>query len=263
MKLTHLLAAVALLGTAVARSAEPLRVFIQSGKKTHAPGLHEHPQFLADWVKLLNARGAKCAGGAEFPSDEELARTDVVLIYTADGGDLDAGRRAALGKFLARGGGLVTVLDGVCSHDPHWWKTVTGVAWEYNRTRWVYAKLTLRFRDAEHPVSAGAADFALDDEVYDGLHVVPEAKVLAESEFTPPKSEPGAKPKSVPQVWALEKDGYRAFTSIPGLRLTTFSVPAYRALLLRGIAWAGRREQIAEFCTPDETAALQGRGTGR
>ena len=62
---------------------------------------------------------------------------------------------------------------------------------------------------------------------------------------------------------ALEKDGYRAFTSIPGLRLTTFSVPAYRALLLRGIAWAGRREQVAEFCTPDETAALQGRGTAR
>ncbi len=121
----------------------------------------------------------------------------------------------------------------------------------------------LRFRDAAHPVSAGAVDFALDDEVYDGLHVVPEARVLAESEFLPPKSEPGAQPKTVPQVWALEKDGYRAFTSIPGLRLTTFSVPAYRALLLRGIARAGRREQIAEFCTPDETAALQARGTAR
>jgi type 1 glutamine amidotransferase len=151
----------------------------------------------------------------------------------------------------------VTLLDGVCSHDPQWWKTVTGVAWEYNRTRWVYAKLKLHFVDVAHPVSAGAADITLDDEVYDGLHVLPEVHVLAESEFTPPNSKPDEPPRKVPQVWTLEKDGYRAFTSIPGLRLTTFSVPAYRALLLRGLAWAAHRENVDEFCTPEELAALR------
>jgi len=97
---------------------------------------------------------------------------------------------------------------------------------------------------------------------YDGLPVLPEAKVLAESEFLPPKSEPGAKPKAVPQVWALEQAGYRAFTSIPGLRLTTFSVPAYRALLLRGIAWAGRREQIAESLHAGRNGGAAGAGNG-
>jgi uncharacterized protein len=236
------------------RGAEPLRIFIRSGAKTHGPGMHEHPRFLADWTKLLNDRGAHCEGGAEFPTAEQLARTDVLLIYTADGGDLNAAQREALAALLKRGGGLVTVLDGICSHDPQWWKTITGVAWEYGHTKWVYTKLTLRFRDAEHPVTKNAANFKLDDEVYDGLHVIPEAHVLAESEFSPKD----AVPKSVPQVWALEKGGYRAFTVIPGMRFTTFSVPSYRGLLLRGIAWAGRREKVDEFCSPDELAALRG-----
>jgi type 1 glutamine amidotransferase len=216
--------------------------------------MHEHPRFLADWTKLLNDRGARCDGGAEFPTAEQLARTDVLLIYTADGGDLNSAQREALAALLKRGGGLVTVLDGVCSHDPQWWKTITGVAWEYGHTKWVYTKLTLRFRDADHPVTKGAADFTLDDEVYDGVHVIPEAHVLAESEYSPKDSAP----KSVPQVWALEKGGYRAFTVIPGMRFTTFSIPSYRGLLLRGIAWAGRREKVDEFCSPDELAALRG-----
>ena len=246
---------VLLLGWAGAlHGAEPLRVFIRSGAKTHGPGMHEHPRFLADWTKLLNDRGAHCEGGAEFPTAVQLARTDVLLIYTADGGDLNTAEREALAALLKRGGGLVTVLDGVCGHDPQWWKTITGAAWEYGHTKWVYTKLVLRFRDPDHPVTKGAADFTLDDEVYDGLHVIPEAHVLAESEFSPKD----AAPKSVPQVWALEKGGSRAFTVIPGMRYTTFSLPSYRALLLRGIAWAGRHEKVDELCSPDELAALRG-----
>ena len=143
----------------------------------------------------------RVAMGAEFPTAEQLARTDVLLIYTADGGDLNAAQREALAALLKRGGGLVTVLDGVCGHDPKWWKTITGAAWEYGKTKWVYTNLTLHFRDADHPVTKGAVDFKLDDEVYDGLHVIPEAHVLAESEFTPKD----AAPKSVPQVWRLRR----------------------------------------------------------
>ncbi len=82
----------------------------------------------------------RIAKGAEFPTAEQLARTDVLLIYTADGGDLNAAQREALAALLKRGGGLVTVLDGVCGHDPKWWKTITGAAWEYGKTKWVYTK---------------------------------------------------------------------------------------------------------------------------
>ena len=44
-------------------AAAPLRVFIRSGPKTHGPGAHDHPRFLAEWAPLLNARGAVASGG--------------------------------------------------------------------------------------------------------------------------------------------------------------------------------------------------------
>jgi hypothetical protein len=99
-------------------AAESLRVFIRSGAKTHGAGMHDHPKFLADWTKLLTERGAQCEGANRFPTAEQLARTDVLLIYSADGGDLAPEQRFALKDFLSRGGGLVTLLDGVCGHDP-------------------------------------------------------------------------------------------------------------------------------------------------
>src|SRR6185503_17320756 len=133
-------------------AATPLRIFIRSGAKTHGPGMHDHPRFLEEWTKLLNERGAKCDGGNQFPTTEQLARTDVLLIYCADGGDLNSDQRIALTNFLTRGGGLVTLLDGVCGHDPQWWKQIVGAAWEYNRTKWQYTKLTVHTRDATHPV---------------------------------------------------------------------------------------------------------------
>lgn len=239
-------------------ASEPLRVFIRSGAKTHGAGMHEHPRFLEEWTKLLTERGAKCEGGSQFPGADQLARSDVLLIYTADGGDLSLSERAALTNFLARGGGLVTLLDGVCGHDPHWWKTVVGAAWEYGHTKWRYTKLTVRVRDVKHPITAGAVDFELDDEVYDGLHTIPEARVLAECEF-PVKGAAGAAPstRTIPQMWALEKDGYRALTWIQGLRLKTFSVPQYKALLLRALAWAGKQSDLDKLCTKEELEALR------
>ena len=244
-------------------AAEPLRVFIRSGVKTHGAGMHEHPKFLAEWAKLLTERGAQCEGGNQFPTAEQLSGTDVLLIYTADGGDLKPEQRVALTNFLARGGGLVTLLDGVCGHDPHWWKTIVGAAWEYNHTKWRYTKLTMRIRDHAHPITHEAVDFELDDEVYDGLHTIPEAHVLADAEFISKSSgtDPVASTKTIPQMWTVETNGYRAFTWIQGLRLKTFDVPQYRALLLRGIAWAGRRPDVNQFCTASELAALRAIGS--
>jgi cyclophilin family peptidyl-prolyl cis-trans isomerase len=106
---------------------------------------------------------------------------------------------------------------------------------------------------------ADVADFELYDEVYDGLHTVPEARVLADAEFVlqPSATNGAASAKTIPQMWTLETNGYRAFTWIQGLRSKTFDVPQYRALLLRGIAWVGRRSEVNEFCTSAELAALQ------
>ena len=65
----------------------------------------------------------------------------------------------------------------------------------------------------------------------------------------------------VPQIWTYEKtlsggEPYRAFVSIPGHNYKSFELPHYRALLLRGIAWAGKRE-VDSLCAPGELASLR------
>ena len=61
-----------------------------------------------------------------------------------------------------------------------------------------------------------------------------------------------------PQMWTYERtvDGgqtpYRAFVSIPGHLYENFNRPNYRAILLRGIAWAGKRANADELLTKNE-----------
>ena len=63
------------------RAAEPLRVFIRAGVKTHGPGQHDHPRFLKEWTELLNERGAKADGAMDFPTASQLDATDVLVLY--------------------------------------------------------------------------------------------------------------------------------------------------------------------------------------
>jgi hypothetical protein len=60
-----------------------------------------------------------------------------------------------------------------------------------------------------------------------------------------------------PQMWTYEKDNYRAFVSIPGHLYSTFELPHYRAILLRGIAWAGKRPNVDEYCNKAELDSLR------
>jgi hypothetical protein len=86
MKKTLLLLAVTLFaGILSTPAAEPLRVFIRAGVKTHGPNQHDHPRFLAEWTKLLGERGMKVEGDMDFPDATQLAKTDVVIIYAQDG----------------------------------------------------------------------------------------------------------------------------------------------------------------------------------
>ena len=62
-----------------------------------------------------------------------------------------------------------------------------------------------------------------------------------------------------PQMWTYERPRtkpYRAFVTIPGHLYSTFELPQYRAILLRGIAWAAHRENLDEFCKKEELDKL-------
>lgn len=49
-----------------------MRVFLWTGLKTHSPGQHDYPQFLADWSKLLTERGAVVNGALHPPTADDL-----------------------------------------------------------------------------------------------------------------------------------------------------------------------------------------------
>jgi type 1 glutamine amidotransferase len=225
----------------LAAQPQALRIFIRSSAKTHgAPdnGNHDYPAFLAGWTKLLTARGAAVGGAPRFPTADELLRTDVLIDYASDGANISPAERIVLDEYLKRGGGLVVIHDGMCGSDGAWFATVAGGAKQHGERNSSAGKLTLHFEDPANPILAGMSDFEMDDEMFFLLRMAPEAHVLATA--------PDPAGKIVPQLWTYEKTvpggrAYRAFVSLQGHRYSNFEQSAYQTILLRGIAWAGRR----------------------
>jgi hypothetical protein len=134
-------------------AAEPLRVFIRSGPKSHGPGAHDHPRFLAEWVPLLNARGAVASGGNTFPSADQLAATDVLVLHAQEAGNIAAPDRANLNTYLARGGGLVVIHAAAVAKDTDWYKTIVGGSWRQGTTKFLEAPMHLYFIDRPSPAT--------------------------------------------------------------------------------------------------------------
>ena len=101
-----------------AQGAAPLHIYIRSGLKSHGPGQHDYPQFLADWSKVLTERGAIVDGSLHFPTAAELATTDVMVMYKGDAGYMTPEEKATLEAYLKRGGGIVSFHDTLCGPDP-------------------------------------------------------------------------------------------------------------------------------------------------
>ncbi len=239
---------VAIASLQICIAAEPLRIFIRSGEKTHGPGCHDHPAFLKDWTKLLNERGAKATGGDNFPTAEQLSATDVLILHAEEAGNITGKDRENFEAYLKRGGGVVAIHAGTVSRDPDWYKTVIGGSWNHDHTKWLEGEMSLYFTDRENPITRGASNFDIDDEIYYDMDIMPEVKVLAAA-YTPKPKEGQAeagKPVNIydiqPQIWTYETGNRRAFACIPGHRYESFSHTSLQTILLRGIAWAGKME---------------------
>ena len=240
----------------------PLRVFLRCGPKTHGPGDHDHPAFARDWQPLLNAAGMKVSigdadakGVQTFPSDEELARTDVLVIHRQGGGDFKPDERARVAKFAARGGSFVVIHAGaVAGNDASadFYKDLVGGSWRQKVTKWREGPMQLKFVDKGHAITKGVADFGMKDEIYYDMDLRTDIHPLATAP-TPKKAGDGFEAQT--QLWTYEKPGaQRAFVFIPGHTYVNFSRPDVKLLLFRGIAWAGRHANPQAF---DQAASLQ------
>jgi len=254
-------------------AAAPLRVLIYAGLKTHAVGQHDYPQFLADWSKILTERGAYVTGGLQFPSARDLSSADVMVIYKGDAGYLGVEDRAALDSFMRRGGGLVSIHDALCGPEPEAFANIVGGAKKHGETNFTLeADVPYTIVDASHPIMQGMTAFTIKDEAFFNMtwSKAPEIKVLATATMAATPSAKGHEGEVVPQIWTYEKSlapaptgmPYRAFVWMQGHNYANFALPNVQAMLLRGIAWAGKRP-ADELMTikPTGRGGRGGRGT--
>lgn len=249
----------------------PLRVYLHGGLKTHAEGQHDYPQFVADWSKLLTNRGAIVDGGLHFPSARELSNTDVLVIYKGDAGYLSMEDKATLDAFLRRGGGVVSFHDSLCGPDPEYFSSIVGGAKKHGEVNYTLeAEVPYTIVDKEHPITKGMSDFTITDEAFFLMtwSKTPEIKVLANAVMAATPSAGTHKGEVVPQLWTLEKSmqpgsTYRAFVWMQGHNYANFSKPDIQAMLLRGIAWAGKYPADALATErPQGRGGRGGRGRG-
>ena len=230
----------------------PLRVYIHAGLKTHDEGQHDYPQFLADWSKLLTRRGAIVDGGLHFPSARELAGVDVLIMYKGDAGYLSMDDRATLDAYLRRGGGLVSFHDALCGPEPEYFATILGGAKKHGEVNYTLeADVAYTITDTSHPIVQGMTGFTIRDEAFFLMTwaTSPEINVLASAPVAATPSAGIHKGEVVPQIWTYERalfpgpasQPYRAFVWMQGHNYANFAHPQIQPMLLRGIAWAGKR----------------------
>ena len=259
LKLSHLLVAtlclscLSLLAQQAPAAPKPwnqnpngMRVYLQAGLKTHQAGQHDYPQFLADWSKILTEHGAIVDGSLHAPSASDLENTDVLVIYKGDDGYL---ADSALTAFVKRGGGIVSLHDSLCGPDPASFAALVGGGKKHGDVNYTLgADIPYTIVDKANPIMQGMSDITIFDEAFYSMTWAkdPGIHVLATAVIPGTPSAGKHKGEVVPQIWTYEHtlpggQPARAFVWMQGHTYANYANPQIQAMLLRGIAWAGKR----------------------
>jgi len=225
-------------------------IYIRAGLKTHGPGQHDYPQFLADWSKVLTERNAVVDGSLHFPKASELEGVDVIVMYKGDAGGMTAEEKATLEAFLKRGGGLVSFHDTLCGPDPGYYSTIVGGAKKHGEVNYTLeADIPYTIADKSNPIMEGMTDFTIKDEAFFLMTWAqsPKVHVLANATIADTPSAKGHAGELVPQIWTYETtmaggtQPYRAFVWMQGHNYANFTDPKIQPMILKGIAWAAKK----------------------
>jgi type 1 glutamine amidotransferase len=237
-----------------------IQIYLRAGLKTHGPGQHDYPQFIADWSKLLTEHGAVVTGSLHAPLAEELEGVSVLVIYKGDAGYLSDADRAALEAFVKRGGGIVSLHDALCGPDPDYFATLLGGAKKHGEINFTLdANVPYTVVDAGSPLMKGISGLTLRDEAFFKMTWAREPKihVLATTVIDGTPSAGTHKGEVVPQIWTYEHtlpggQPARAFVWMQGHQYSNFARPEIQNMLLRAIAWAGRHpvDELVDYKPP-------------
>ena len=225
-----------------------IQIYLRSGLKTHGPGQHDYPQFLADWSKLLTRHGAVVNGSLHAPLAQELDKAAVLVIYKGDSGFMTDAEREVLESFVKRGGGIVSIHDALCGPDPAYFATLVGGAKKHGEVNYTLdANVPYTVVDSGSPLVKGISGLMLRDEAFFNMTWASDQKihVLATTIIDGTPSAGTHKGEVVPQIWTYEHtlprgQPARAFVWMQGHEYANFSNPEIQNMLLRAIAWAAR-----------------------
>lgn len=237
-----------------------MHIFIWAGLKTHLPGQHDYPQFLADWSKILTEHGAVVDGALHPPTSADLEHTDVVLIYKGDAGYLIDTERPAIEAFVKRGGGLVNFHDSLCGPEPAYMATLLGGGKKHGEVNYTLdAPIHYSIVDQSDPIMKDMTDITILDEAFYNLTWAkdPAIHVLATTSIPATHSAGEHKGEVVPQIWTYEHtpaggQSARAFVWMQGHIYANFANYQIQRTLLRGIAWAGKKpvDELVNYVAP-------------
>jgi type 1 glutamine amidotransferase len=237
-----------------------IQVYLRAGLKTHGPGQHDYPQFLADWSKFLTEHGAVVTGSLHAPLAQELAGIAVLVIYKGDAGYLSDADRAALEGFIKRGGGIVSIHDALCGPDPAYFATLVGGAKKHGEINFTLdANVPYTVVDQSSPLVKGIAGVTLRDEAFFNMTWAtnPAPQVLATTVIDGTPSAGKHKGEVVPAIWTYEHtlpggEPARAFVWMQGHSYASFARPEIQNMLLRAIAWAGKHpvDELVDYKPP-------------
>jgi len=200
------------------RFADPWHPFAETAGRLGA--LAEEAGFAVEVVDDVAAAVASPAqllildvGRPEHPDDREDPRI-----------------RAALLDVVKRGVGILCMHSTAMSFPavPEW-EDITGGVWvEGESMHPPYGAAPVRVVDDTHPITAGLADFTLDDERYTRLRIDPGVRVLAEHDHDG---------RAWPLIWTPPRG--RVVVDLLGHDAASYDSPAHRAILTRAMRWLG------------------------
>jgi type 1 glutamine amidotransferase len=240
-----------------------MRVYIWAGLKSHFPGQHDYPQFLADWSKVLTEHGAVVDGALHAPTAADLEHTDVVILYKGDAAYLSDDEKTALNAYIKRGGGLVSLHDSLCGPDPAYFASLVGGAKKHGEVNYTLgAPIPYTVVDAADPIMSGMTNITIFDEAFYNMTWAqnPGIHVLATAIIPGTPSAGTHKGEVVPQIWTYEHtlsggEPARAFVWMQGHEYANFDNYQIQRMLLRGIAWAAKKpvDSLIDYVPPPPT----------
>jgi type 1 glutamine amidotransferase len=247
-----------------ADALRPIHIYIRAGLKSHGEGLHDYPQFIADWSKYLTDHGAIVDGSLHFPDAHELANTDVLVMYKGDAGYMTATEKAVLEDYVKRGGGFVLFHDTLCGDDPAYMASIVGGAKKHGEVNFSAGEIKYTIVDKQSPIMKDMTDFSIPDEAFFKMTWAEEPKIHVLATAPMPNSG-----EVVPQIWTYEHTIFggqssRAFVWMQGHTYANFAKPEIQKMILRGIAWTARApiDTLVNGTAPQRGGGGRGRRGG-